>query len=149
MTCIWNSQGVRRQKLTIEQTGFTMRTTVSLRALPRSAGTAALLLVTLLVMACGTDGPVSVDSTVGQTIAADAGAEIRITLGTVGPGEYVSPLSVSSPSVRFLDVSYVAPSVPAGVRQSFRFKAVSRGRAILVFQHTVRSDAVQDTVDVR
>lgn len=101
--------------------------------------------------ACRAAGPtaVAVDDRTSRTLSADAGAEIRITLGTVGPGEYASPPDVSSPSVRFVDMTYVGPAVPAGPRQLFRFRAVSQGRAVVVFRHTGSNPTVQDTIAVR
>lgn len=127
-----------------------MRTTV-LQALPRPRGLAGLaaLLFASSIAACHADGPVSVAGSTSRTFSADVGAEIRVTLGTVGSGEYSSPPNVSATAVRFLDVSNVGPATPGGPRQLFRFKAVARGRAILVFHHTVQNLVVEDTVDVR
>jgi hypothetical protein len=86
---------------------------------------------------------------VSQSIAARVGQEVDITLGTVGPGEYASIPSISSPAVRFLDVSDVGPYVPAGVRQRFRFTARASGVAIITFRHSGTNPVVTDTVAVR
>jgi hypothetical protein len=56
---------------------------------------------------------------------------------------------VSSGAVRFLDVSLVSPYVPAGPTQRFRFDARTRGKSIIVFQHTDNNRTVEDTIDVR
>ena len=84
-----------------------------------------------------------------RTVAAHVGEEVVVTLQTVGPGEFASPPSVSSPSVRFVDVSQAEVVVPAGPTQRFRFVAVSRGRAVVTFRHTTQPRVVEDTVDVR
>jgi len=110
----------------------------------------AIAAVALSLAACRSDAIVSV--AIGEsnrTIMVTLGQELDITLGTVGPGEYASPPTISSPALRFLDVSYVGPIVPAGPRQLFRFKTVERGTAIVVFQHTGMGQAVADTVIVR
>lgn len=70
-------------------------------------------------------------------------------LQTVGPGEYESPPSVSSPALRFLDESLVSPSVPAGPTQLFRFRAEARGTAVVTFYDTGDDPTVEDTVLVR
>jgi hypothetical protein len=77
------------------------------------------------------------------------GEELSITLQTIGPGEYQSPPAVSSSAVRFLDVAYVSPSVPAGPTQRFRFKAEAPGHAIVTFRHSGSTPMVSDTVEVR
>lgn len=106
-----------------------------------------------LVAACGADEVVAASGAEGQPIEVSVGQELRITLGTVGPGRYASPPTLSSSALRFLDVADVGPNVPSGVTQQFRFKAVGKGRTIVVFQHTGGIErperAVVDTVDVR
>lgn len=109
----------------------------------------ALVLAVLVLPACHADRVVAVNGRTSRTLSTSVGAEVDITLGTVGPGEYASPPSVSSPSVRFVGVSYVSPAVPAGPTQLFRFEAVSKGRAIILFRHTNDDPVVQDTIDVR
>lgn len=64
----------------------------------------------------------------GRSIAVVVGDEIDVTLQTIGPGEYGTPV-LSSRSIRFLGVSYPGPQNPGGPRQLFRFEAVVVGRA--------------------
>jgi hypothetical protein len=75
---------------------------------------------------CGGD---SVGSNVepGQVIEARVGAQVRMKLQSIGPGEYASPPAGSSSVVQFLDVRLVTPHVPAGVTQEFGFPG-SEGR---------------------
>ena len=70
----------------------------------------------------------------GRTIGALAGDELEITLQTIGPGEYGSPV-LSSGSIRFLGESSPGPQNPGGLRQLFRFEAVSTGRAEITIPH--------------
>ena len=56
--------------------------------------------------------------------------EVDITFGTVGPGAYGTP-DLSSPAVRFEDVTDPGPPTPGGVRQRYRFTAVASGNAVL------------------
>jgi hypothetical protein len=97
---------------------------------------------------CG-GSPSEVDGSLGETLSVTAGQELSLTLQSIGPGEYVSPPSVSSAALRFLDVRLAGPAVPAGVTQRFRFAALAPGRAIIVFHHTGQSRTVEDTIDVR
>src|SRR5438067_8269529 len=78
---------------------------------------------------------VSIVSKTSQSISLHVGDELTVTLQGIGPGEYLSPPSVSSPAVRFLDVSQASVVVPAGPTEIFRFQAVAKGQAIVVFRH--------------
>jgi len=108
------------------------------------------VLVALTISACGGKNPVAV-SIVGrsQSLTVPVGTQFNVTLQTIGPGEYSSPPTVSSAAVHFLDVSQTALTVPAGPTQRFRFDATTRGKGIIVFQHTGNNPTVEDTVDVR
>ena len=89
-----------------------------------------------------------------RTLSLNVRQTLELTLQTIGPGEYASPPSISSTSVRFVDVMLVTPGVPAGVTQRFRFRAESPGRSIIMFQHTGQASdpgaglTVHDTVEV-
>jgi len=89
-----------------------------------------------------------------RTLSLTLGQTLELTLQTIGPGEYASPPTVSSTSVRFVDVTLVTPAVPAGVTQRFRFRAETPGRAIIMFQHSGQASdpgtglTVHDTVEV-
>jgi hypothetical protein len=109
---------------------------------------ATLIGTTLGLAGCG-GSPTEVNGSRGQTLSVTAGQELSLTLQSIGPGEYVSPPTVSSSALSFLDVQLVGPAVPAGVTQRFRFAALRHGRAIVVFHHTGQSRTVEDTVDVR
>jgi hypothetical protein len=119
----------------------------SLRAIARVVP----ILTILIASACSERNPVSVSikGSTSQTLTVPAGTQFTVTLQTIGPGEYGSPPTVSSGAVDFLDVSLVSPYVPAGPTQRFRFDATTRGKAIIVFQHTGNNRTVEDTVDVR
>src|SRR4051812_723747 len=97
-------------------------------------------LVALGLVGCG-QGPLEANGVPSQALSIKAGRELELTLQTIGPGEYASPPVVSSAAVRFLDVRLVAPAVPAGLTQRFRFEAARPGVAIIVFQHTAQGPA--------
>jgi hypothetical protein len=109
------------------------------------------ILAILIASACGGENPVSVSikGSTSQSLNVPSGTQFTVTLQTIGPGEYGSPPTVSSGAVRFVDVSLVSPYVPAGPTQRFRFDARTRGKAIIVFQHTDNNRTVEDTIDVR
>ena len=83
----------------------------------------------------------------GFTLMTSRGQEIRIRLGTAGPGEW-DTAGMSSSAVRFLGVS-LASTAPVGPLQDFRFLAVDTGRSILTFRHTDSKRVVSDTILVR
>ena len=113
----------------------------------RTTAVPVFALIALSVAACAE--PLSFRGSEGRTVTASLGQEVRITLGTVGPGAYESPPAVSSLVVHFLDMAYVGPAVPSGPTQEFRFQAVAVGRAIITFHHSGNNPTVSDTVDVR
>ena len=104
------------------------------------------LIVALGLLGC--QGPLEVDGSPSHTLTVKTGRELEFTLYTIGPGEYASPPLMSSAAVRFLDVRLGAPN-PAGPIQRFRFEAVRRGVAVIVFQHTAQAPTIEDTVNVR
>jgi hypothetical protein len=111
------------------------------------------LIATLLLVACsGTDGsdttPIVLSgANSGSTVTAAVGQELDVTLQTIGPGEYGTP-SLSSPAIRFLDVSYPPQQNPGGPRQLFRFGAVSAGTVEVSVPHTGRNLPFSITVNV-
>jgi hypothetical protein len=84
-----------------------------------------------------------------HTLSIKAGRELQLTLQTIGAGVYASPPTVSSPAIRFLDVSLVTPATPAGPTQQFRFEAVAPGTAVIVFHHTDQGPTIEDTINVQ
>lgn len=125
-----------------------MTKSVSLR-IPRTRVIPVFAL--LLASACGGKNPVAaaIVGSTSQSLTVPVGDQFTVTLQTIGPGEYSSRPTVSSGAVQFLGVGQVTPVVPAGPTQRFRFDAVSRGKAVIVFQHTGNNRTVEDTVDVR
>jgi len=109
------------------------------------------MIAVAFLAACGGDNPAGISFTgsPSRTVTVPAGTEFSVTLQTIGPGDYSSPPTVSSSSVRFLDVSQADLSVPAGPTQRFRFLAMSAGGAIVTFRHTDSNPTVEDTVQVR
>ena len=87
-----------------------------------------------------------------RTIGVLVGDEIDITLQTIGPGAYGTPV-LTSGSLRFLGESSPGPQNPGGVRQLFRFEAVAAGRAEITIPHLdgfpVPRDPFAITVAVR
>ena len=71
----------------------------------------------------------------GRSVAAAVGDEIDITLQTIGPGQFGSPV-LSSSSVRFLGESSPYAPNPGGARQLFRFEAAASGRSDVTIPHT-------------
>jgi len=126
-------------------------TMVTLRSVRTKLQRAVLVLASLAPVACGGGDPVSVavSGRTSRTFSVPVRTEFSVTLQTIGPGEYASPPAISSTAVQYLGVAEVGPFVPAGPTQRFRFQAKARGQAILVFHHTDRNAAVEDTVDVR
>ena len=102
----------------------------------------------VFLAACGGDNPVALGSE-SRTVVISAGTPFSVTLGTIGSGEYSSPPAVSSSAVLFVDASDVGPNNPGGVRQRFRFVAVSSGDAVIRFTHTSGNPVVEDTIQVR
>ena len=117
----------------------------------RQLGQLRRLTIGLLLLAgCSTESIVALTAAErNRQVSLSTGDGLDVTLQSIGPGEYASPPTMSSSAVAFLDVAYVGPSVPAGVTQRFRFRAASRGTAIITFTHTGNNSAVQDTVIVR
>ena len=83
-----------------------------------------------------------------RTIAVVVGQELGLTLGTVGPGQYASPPTVSATALVFLVDSMVGPALPSGPTQRFWFRAALPGRAVITFHHTAQVYDLQDTVEV-
>lgn len=110
-----------------------------------------LALGVLIAGGCRSDTVVGVTEG-SQTISAQVGQEISITLGNVGGGTYASPPQISSSVLTYLGVEVVPPYTPAGPNQRFRFRAATPGRAIVEFRRSLGETTlavVQDTVDVR
>ncbi len=115
-------------------------------------GAAAVAVVATLAWAAscgnGNDHPRELDNANnGDVVTAAVGDEIDITLQTVGPGEYGTP-QISSPVVRFLQVSEVSPPNPGGPTQLFQFKAASSGEAVISIPHTGSNPTFKLTIDV-
>jgi hypothetical protein len=103
-----------------------------------------LPLAALLPLACA--NPLEMDNR-SQLVVADVGERVDVTLGNVGPAEWDSPPSISSDVLTFLGVDYPLPHTPGGVTQRFRFKAETRGVAMVIFRKTYDSGLVGFVVD--
>jgi len=106
------------------------------------------LVLTVSALACQSRGPLEVNGVQTRSLSVPAGTQFGIRLSTVGPGEYVSPPSLSDSALQFLDAAFVGPNNPGGPTQLFRFHAVARGRSIVTFQHSEGGYSVTDTVIV-
>ncbi len=119
-----------------------------------SARRLAVLLGVVALGACGTTptgpDPVLVEwaGAASETHTIAVGQEIDFKLGTVGAGQYDSLPALSSSAITFLDAAFVAPNVPAGPRQLFRFRAERPGTTVVTFHHTGDQAAVTSTVVV-
>ena len=109
----------------------------------RGAFAFTLGLAALPVMGCGSGAQQNISQTIslstadsGKTVVATVGDTIEVTLQTIGPGQYGTP-TLSSASVTFVGEWPSPPSEqgPGGVRQLYRFEAVSSGRADVVIPH--------------
>jgi len=113
----------------------------------------AAIAAALLGAACGATGPSASPLKLdngdnGKAVTVAVGQALDVSLQTIGPGEYEAP-SISSSAVRFLSVSQVAPPVPAGETQLYKFEASGPGRASIVIAHTTHSPTFTLTIDVR
>jgi hypothetical protein len=112
-------------------------------------GTAIAVAVSAPVACANNPMDVFVDDSQPQTIQAEVGRNVNITLQTVGEGRYGSPPTVSSAAVKFLDESDVYPTPADGPTQLFRFSAVSAGTAIVDFENATQAMVVEDTIVVK
>ena len=103
-----------------------------------------LPLAASMLTAC--TNPLDVDGR-SQFISAELGEMIDFTLGNVGPAMYESPPIISSGALTFLSVDVVPPYNPGGPNQRFRFKAETRGVAIVTFRRTLDQNLVSVVVD--
>lgn len=107
----------------------------------------------VLAVACSSRGPLEVWGLPAQSFSLSVGREIDIKMGTAGPGEYVSPPTLTGSSLQFLEVTTPALAVPSGAQQVFHFKGVTVGQTIIVFHNTnppgIFHPDVIDTVNVR
>lgn len=108
----------------------------------------------LLVAGCNSATPFEVSGVPARSFSLSIGGEIGIQMATVGPGEYVSPPTLTGSALQFLEVTPASGTVvPSGVQQVFHFKGVAVGQTIIVFHHTNPSGTVHpdviDTVNVR
>ena len=108
----------------------------------------SLIAIAILGLA-GCDGLAEFTGPGNQSFVVGNGAAFTITLQTIGFGQYDAPPVISSPIVRFVEVSQAAVVVPAGPTQVFRFQAVGTGEAIIVFRNSAQNRSVADTILVR
>jgi hypothetical protein len=112
------------------------------------------LVTAFLVEACHGLSPLEAYGEPPRTFSIAVGQTIDIQMGTVGPGEYMSPPTLIGSAVAFLgETSPPGVNPPSGLQQLFHFKGVASGQTIIVFHNTnppgnVHRD-VSDTVVVR
>jgi len=126
---------------------------MSSRPLPirvaRTALAALAFVGALLGVACA-DHIVSVDAGTGShgiTVGVGDLVDIRLWGGALGV--YVSPPTISGTAVEFMDVSIDGPPNPGGPTQRFRFRAASRGTAVVTFSPQQDARIVVDTIVVQ
>jgi hypothetical protein len=107
----------------------------------------------ILVVGCHGAGPLEVTGSPSTMWTVRNGEELRITMPTVGPGQYDSPPSISGSAVTFVDMTVISNQSPGGLSQLFRFTAVASGQALITF-HNPAPDGnlhpdIVDTVIVR
>jgi hypothetical protein len=100
-------------------------------------------------LACERPGPLEVNGVETHSTSITVGQTLGIRLRTNGPGEYLSPPTLSDSALEFLGDGLDGLQGPGGPTQLFRFKAVARGRSIVTFQHSDGAYAVSDTVIVQ
>jgi hypothetical protein len=119
----------------------------------RLVGTKPFLAIVVCVSGLAADcsnNPFAVYGAPSRSLSIAVGQEMTIQMGTAGPGEYVSPPTLSGSAIEFLEVTPSSVVEPGGVRQDFHFRGVTTGQTIIVFHNTesVHPD-VADTVVVR
>jgi hypothetical protein len=117
---------------------------------PSVFGVTTGIAVTLLVASCHPSSKQGQDvinldnSSNGHTISVAPGDRIDITLQTIGPGQYETPI-VTSGSIRFVGEFPAGAPNPGGPRQLFRFEAVTVGRADITIPHTILEPPLPQT----
>jgi hypothetical protein len=83
------------------------------------------------------------------TFVIAVGQEIDIQMGTVGPGEYVSPPALMGSAILFVGESSPSVVVPSGAQQIFHFKGVASGQTIILFHNTSPPGSFRpDVIDI-
>ena len=111
----------------------------------------SLLVATFLSVSCARS-PLDIFVANTQTFSIAVGQEATIQLGTVGPGEFVDPPTLTGSAIQFLGVTAPRLAVPSGAQQIFHFKGVASGQAVILFHNTATDwhhPDVIDTVNVR
>lgn len=86
----------------------------------------------------------------GRRLSVAVGDNLRLTLQTIGPGQFLGPPTVSSAAVRYVGEASPGVIVPAGVRQIYRFQAVAPGsaRISLAWADETRTDSSAFALDI-
>jgi hypothetical protein len=119
---------------------------------------AAFVFTCLLIITCGTEPSgrgyslppgtlyTADNGDNGDTLKVSLGDTIDVTLQTIGPGEYGTPV-ISTPVVEFVKNLPVSPLVqnPAGVIQIYRFLATGLGNSKIDIPHSAGIGGVQIT----
>lgn len=96
-----------------------------------------VIAATICVAACSTSNSAPTLSlqraNSGQSVSVVVGAEIDITLQTIGNGSYQDP-ELSTSALIFLGVTNLPPN-PGGALQMFKFRAVTAGQVSILVPH--------------
>ena len=124
----------------------------------RWIGPAALLLLS----ACGTTAPAADTTIIGEmrptralfvapsrTITASPLEVLALSVTTVGPGEFVTPPSITGAAVQFIGMGTPAVQVPAGVTQVFLLGGATSGTSVVRFVNTTSPTVFEDTIVTR
>jgi hypothetical protein len=123
--------------------------------LPRLVGIA---MAVLLIPGCSNTGIVDVldgnglaeaFATPGRSLQVRMGQELRLTIRTIGGGQYATPPEMEGTALTFIGARLADVQVPAGPTQVFSFVGLSRGTTIVRFHGTESAVVVTDTVLVR
>jgi hypothetical protein len=90
----------------------------------------------MVTVACSDEHPPPVTE-----VTTSVGHTVTVTLATTGAGGFQDPV-FSSPVVRMVDASSISPQGTESLRQAFRFEALAKGRAEILFHHTVLADKI-------
>lgn len=108
----------------------------------------AILSIALLAGCGSSTSPLETYGSPSTSMSIVVGQELRVTMRTIGPGEYVSPPALTGAAALFRGVALADAQVPAGVTQVFTFRGVSAGQTLVVFHNTgVQADVI-DTIVV-
>ena len=84
-----------------------------------------------------------------RTILVAVGDDLRLTVRTVGPGDFDTAPAVTGDAVLFTQSKLSDVQVPAGPTRDYYFQVPHRGTAIVRFENTASSVVIVDTLVVQ